>query len=47
MHETLQTAGMTPEQYSQMTAAMKADEQLNARVAEQLAAAPAAGATAQ
>ena len=45
MHETLQTAGLTPEDYSQMAAAMKADEQLNARVSEQLAAAPQSGAT--
>jgi hypothetical protein len=40
MHETLQTAGLTPEEYSKMATAMKADEQLNARVSEQLAAAP-------
>ncbi len=38
MHETLTAAGLTPEQYSAMAAAVKTDEQLNARVAEQLSA---------
>jgi len=38
MHEALTAAGLTPAEYSAMAAAVKTDEQLNARVAEQLSA---------
>ena len=38
MHEALTAAGLTPTEYSAMAAAVKTDEQLNARVAEQLSA---------